>query len=92
MSQATTQYHSLDTPEKQLLRQKIAEILTPELKRQCPGLVITVHSLDEHNIIMNALTEVSDRKLRERALAGKRRSNHVQPLTLNVINPTEINV
>ena len=88
MSEVPTQHHSLDTPEKQLLRQKIAEILTPEIKRQCYGLVITVHSLDEHNIIMNALTEVSDRKLRERR---KTRNNHIRPMTLKVIDPTEIN-
>lgn len=80
-SERLRQHCSLDTPEKQLLRQKIAEILTPEIKQQCKGLVITVHSLDEHYVIMNALTEVSERKRKER-----KKKNPIQPMTLRVIN------
>lgn len=88
MSEALTQYHSLDTPEKQLLRQKISEILTPEIREQCKGLVITVLSANEQDIVMNALTEVSERKIRERASARK---IPAEPLTLKIINPNENN-
>lgn len=80
------EYRSLDTPEKQLLRKKIAEILTPEIKQQCKGLVVTVLSTHEQSILMDALTEVSERKIRERA---SMRNSHTRPLTLKVIHPNQ---
>jgi len=86
MSKVLTQHHSLDTPEKQLLRQKIAEILTPEVKHQCSGLVISVHSLDEYYVISNALKEVANRKRKERR---KIANIPIQPMTLQIINPTQ---
>jgi len=89
MSETPKEYYPidvLDTPEKQLIRQKIAEILTPELKRRCPGLIITVLNVNEHNVMMNALTEVSNRKVRERSLSRKMRNDTIRPLTLQIVN------
>ena len=69
-------------------QEKKSEILTPELRHQCSGLVITVHSLDEYYVISNALREVANRKRRERQ---KAENNLIYPMTLKVINPAQIN-
>ena len=53
---------TLDIPAKQLAKEKINEICTPELKEQCKDLVVMVLSIDEYNIMINALKEVSNRK------------------------------
>lgn len=66
MDNKTNVYPSIDTPAKELLRQKILEILTPELREQCDGLVVTVHSIEEQQVISNALKEVAARKRRQR--------------------------
>jgi hypothetical protein len=78
-------YRSIDTPQKQLLRQKISEILTPEIREQCKGLVVTVLSTNEQEIVKNALTEVSERKIRERTI----KNNYMAPLTLKVMDPNQ---
>lgn len=66
MNNETNSYLSIDTPAKELLRQKILEILTPELREQCEGLVVTVHSIEEQKVISNALKEVAARKRKQR--------------------------
>lgn len=57
-----TFHHSLDTEAKRTLRQKIDEILTPELRNECPGLAILVLSLDEYDLMQEALKEKANRK------------------------------
>lgn len=72
-------FDPLDTPAKQLLRQKIDDVLTPEVQYQCQGLTILVLSLDEYKIMTNALKEASEKKrqqMRQRKQKG---------LTLNIV-------
>lgn len=66
----------LDTPAKRLMREKIKEMWTNELKHQCKGLAVIVLSLEERQIVLNALKEVAGRK---------RREAKQKPLTLNII-------
>ena len=52
-------YNPINLQSKKLMRAKIAEIWTPEFKRQCKGLAIVVLSKEEYNIVLNALNEVN---------------------------------
>ncbi len=61
-----TRYDPLDTEEKRKLRQKISDVLTPDVRRECPGLAIMVVSLEEYAVIRNALRKEADRKKRLR--------------------------
>ncbi|CAH6419442.1 Hypothetical protein HVR_LOCUS632 [uncultured virus] len=72
-------FDPLDTPAKQLIRERIDTLLTPELRRECSGLAILVLSVDEFHIVQNALKEVADRKRKEM------RERRKKPLMLNVI-------
>lgn len=55
-------YSILDTEEKRRMRQKISDILTPEVKNECPGLAILVVTIYEYEIMMEALKNESIRK------------------------------
>lgn len=55
-------YHPLDSDIKTRLRQKIAAILTPEVRIECRGLAILVLKLDEYEVMMNALWNEGTRK------------------------------
>jgi hypothetical protein len=56
-------YDPLDTEAKRRVRQKIGEMLTPELKQECPGLAILVLTVDEYEIVRSALRESGQRKM-----------------------------
>ena len=60
--QITTHRDTLDTEGKRILRQKISEILTPELQNECPGLAIMVLTLDEYEMFMSSLKNEAIRK------------------------------
>lgn len=72
------QYDPLDTEAKRLVRQKIDGILTPELRRECPGLAIMVLSVAEYQIIRVALRESGRRK---KLMA----TNNSRDITLNIV-------
>ena len=55
-------FDPLDTEQKERVRQKISEVLTPELKSECPGLVILVLTYCEHELMMDCLKRESIRK------------------------------
>lgn len=74
-NQTTKPHNILDTDAKRRLRQRIDEILTPELIDECPGLAIMVVSVDEYEVIMEALRNEANRKRQQ-----KRR-----PLILNIL-------
>jgi len=86
------QYDPLDTEAKRRVRQKIDEILTPELRHECNGLAITVLTIDEYQIMLNALRESSDRK---KQIKNRRRHPSVTPssipLTLNINREVQSN-
>lgn len=73
----TIPYNPLDTHAKQKLRQRIDDILTPELRDECPDLAILVLSLDEYEVMMEALKKEAERK--------RKHKNRIQSLTLNVV-------
>ena len=71
-------YNPLDTHAKQKkIRQRIDDILTPELRDECPDLAILVLSLDEYEVMMEALKKEAERK--------RKHKNRIQSLTLNVV-------
>lgn len=55
-------FDPLDTQQKERVRQKISEALTPELKSECSGLVILVLTYCEHELMMECLKNESIRK------------------------------
>ena len=55
-------FDPLDTLEKERVRQKISEVITPEFKSECPGLVILVLTYCEHELMMDCLKKESIRK------------------------------
>ncbi|CAH6420107.1 Hypothetical protein HVR_LOCUS1099 [uncultured virus] len=69
----------LDTPEKQRLRHYISEILTQDVKNECPGLTILVLSREEYEIMMDALKEKANRMRKQNII------NKPTKLTLNVV-------
>lgn len=52
----------LDTEQKRLLRRTLDECLPGEVREECKGLVILVYTLDEYEIVMDALKEKANRK------------------------------
>lgn len=70
----------LDTEPKRLLRQRISEILTPELRRECDGLTVLVISKEEYKFMVNAMIERAERKRAERGI-----NVNTKELTLNII-------
>ena len=75
-NQTPIPHNILDTDAKRRLRQLIDEILTPQVIDECPGLAIMVLSIDEYEIMMEALKKEADRKRMQ-----KRR-----PLILNILH------
>jgi hypothetical protein len=72
----SNEYHDyLDTEAKRRYRDVLRESITPELRAECPGLVVVVLSRAELDIMMDALREKSENK---RKLA---RSRHQVPTT-----------
>lgn len=70
----------LDTEPKRILRQRISEILTPELRRECNGLTVLVISREEYEFMISAIKERAERKCTARYI-----NLNPKELTLNII-------
>jgi hypothetical protein len=87
--QSHTNLLEIESKRKLLLR--LDQILTPEFKSECPGLAIMVLSVNEYEVVMNALNEVSRRKKRILHTAPKIENvssynKYSNGLTLNIID------
>ena len=76
-------YDPLDTPAKKIVRNRIRALMDSEIKEECKGLAIIVLSVEEHEIVLKALKEVSARKRRE--FESKRSTRLPKRLTLNIV-------
>jgi hypothetical protein len=76
-------YYSPEIEARRRMLSRIDEMLTPEVKKECPGLAIMVLTLDEYEIVMNALEKISQQK--------KKNNKKLQPrtLTLNILSPNQ---
>ena len=77
-----------DSSSKSRLREFLDEIITPEIKDECPGVRVLVLTIDEYDMMMGAVRESAERQRAELNRFYESSVSQVPPIAPLVIYTT----